>query len=309
MIAEALAAPARTEDAAVTVAVGGALLALSTAGAAALVVALSRSPGPALFAPLVVVPGLVLLGYEVRVVRAGVEGARATPSFVDWSGLLRGGLASAALAVGYLLPGLVVAAGAVGAGVAVDAGVLTRVPWSVPAGGVVAVLAVGANALAAFYLRPAGLAVYAATGSLAAAFSPGAVLGVAASGRYVLGWALATGGLAVGTVAASPLAAVLVGFPLVFYVRAVAHSVYGRAAADAVGPAPETGVEGGPPAAATEPPAAVQTGRDVPLDAGSGGPVDGESATRSTRGAGGGDAAGPGDPEPDDGFEWGRPPE
>jgi hypothetical protein len=306
MIPESLAAPARTEDAPVTVLVGGILLALSTAGTAAWLLAVVRSPVPLLAAPLVLLPVLVLLGYEVRVVAAGVDGARATPSFVDWTGLARGGLASACMVVGYLLPGALVAGSALGVGVAVDVGAVAGPPWAVPAGAAVAALAAGGNALAFLYLRPAGLAVYAATGSLAAAFSPGTLLGVATSGRYALGWAVATGGLAVGTLAAGPLALVLVGFPLAFYVRAVVHSVYGRAAATAVVPSsgrPPPPDENPAPAPPEAPPA-VQTGRGLPLGEADAAPSAGMADAAD---AADDDADGPPDGGRDDGgFEWGR---
>jgi hypothetical protein len=267
MLSEALVAPARTEDASVTVLVGAVLVAFSTVGPAAWLLAVVQSPLPLLLAPVVVLPALLLLGYEVRVVAAGIDGEPATPSFVDWTGLVRGGVGSVGIALGYLLPGAAVGGASAAVAVGAPRGLVAAPPWAVPVATVVAAAAAALNVLAFAYARPAGLVVYAATGSVGAAFSPGHVVPVLGSGRFALGWALATAGLAAGTLAAAPLAVLLVGFPLAFYARVVAHWLYGRGGAAAVVGADATADStAAPPVEHAGAPPAVQTGRGMTVE-------------------------------------------
>jgi hypothetical protein len=236
MYREALAAPVQSSDAVPTLVVGGALVAFSVMVPAALGVAATRNPVALVAAPLAPIVPLVLLGYELRVMRAGARGTDGTPSFVDWAGLIRGGVASVVVSVVYLVPA--VAVSAAGLALAVDFGgpgglVAASDPGAtaaVGAGGVV-----GAACLLGFlYVRPAALATYAATGRLRSAVGPRRVLGVAVTREYAVGWLLAGVTLLVGLAVAVPLAVLLVGVPLAFYVRVVAASLYGRGAGTAL---------------------------------------------------------------------------
>ncbi|WP_158237453.1 DUF4013 domain-containing protein [Halegenticoccus soli] len=238
MLTDALKTPARTDDAASTVLIGGALALVSTVGPPLFVVGLASTPLALAFAPFVALPPLVLRGYHVRVIRGGLDGDPAAPSFVRWGGLVVDGAKSLLLSVGYLLP-VAVAAGIVAAAAsAVDAGGVDFGPVGAPlvSVGVTVVGLFGVvYGLAFLYVRPAALALFAASGRLRDAFSPRRVLRVCRSGDYVTGWLVGIGVLAVGLAVAVPLQLVLVGFAVAFYVEVAAHSAYGRGAASALG--------------------------------------------------------------------------
>jgi hypothetical protein len=259
MLKQALLAPIRTSDALPTLLIGTALVVLSAVVVSAAGFLIVQTPVGLALAPVAVLLPLVLLGYELRVLRAGVRGERGAPSFVNWSGLVRGGVASLAVTLGYLAPAGVVAGVALALWVGFHdaAGVVPRSTLGREAA------RYGGTALLAGYgllllpLRPAALSVYVATGRLRSAFALRRVLGVLTTGRFLLGWAL--GSLVV-------LLGVIV-FPFAFYARVVAHSLYGRAAA----PTLDAGLAGGvaPDADRVLEPGAdpgVQTGGDLPGD-------------------------------------------
>ncbi|TKX70557.1 DUF4013 domain-containing protein [Halorubrum sp. SP9] len=304
MLTAAAAALARTDDAAGVVLVGGAVTLLAWVLTPLwLVGVLFVSPAVAVAAPVALAPSLVARGYFVRVTRLAVEAGNAdgAPSLVAWGELVRDGAKSALLSAVLLAP--------LAGGLAV-------------AGGGVAAL-VGAYLLAFAYVRPAALAAFAASGRLRDGLDPRTVAGVAATGPYATGWALAVGALAVGYAVAAPAAPLVVGVALAFAARVVAHGLYGRGAADALGgdatrgpaarpdpdergvhstvrspessPVPVVSGDGGRPIR-SEPSAAVQVGRAVPIGDGSDG--NGNDGTGAEKAAGAN--------EPDEtGFEWG----
>jgi len=236
VLRDALAAPRRSTDAVGTTVVGAALTAAALVGAAVWVGAAATTPAALAAAPVALAPALLLRGYYLRTVAAGLTGDPAAPSFVGWGRLYRDGLKSVLLSAAYLLPLAVVvavggaAAAAVESGrvdVGVDTEPLAAAALVVPGGFTLAYL------VAFAYLRPAGLARFAATGRLRAAFSPRRVGRVAADGDYATAWLLAAGvGLAGAAIAAVTLP-LLVGLPVWFTARTVGHSLYGRGAAAA----------------------------------------------------------------------------
>ncbi|SFR30995.1 MULTISPECIES: DUF4013 domain-containing protein [Halorubrum] len=341
MLTAAAAALARTDDAAGVVLVGGAVTLLAWVLTPLwLVGVLFVSPAVAVAAPVALAPSLVARGYFVRVTRLAVEAGNAdgAPSLVAWGELVRDGAKSALLSAVLLAPlagGLAVAGGGVAALVAgpvdpeatattVESALGPNGPAAAAAvaGGGVAAL-VGAYLLAFAYVRPAALAAFAASGRLRDGLDPRTVAGVAATGPYATGWALAVGALAVGYAVAAPAAPLVVGVALAFAARVVAHGLYGRGAADALGgdatrgpaarpdpdergvhstvrspessPVPVVSGDGGRPIR-SEPSAAVQVGRAVPIGDGSDG--NGNDGTGAEKAAGAN--------EPDEtGFEWG----
>jgi hypothetical protein len=227
MLKQALLAPVRSSDALPTLLIGSALVVLAAVVASAVGFLAVRTPAGLVLVPLAVLLPLVVLGYELRVLRAGVRGERGTPSFVDWSGLVRGGVASLAVTLGYLLPGVVLAVGATALWIGFHdaAGVVPRSALGREAARFGGAALAGLYGLLLLPLRPAALSVYATTGRFRDAFALRRVLGVLATGRFVLGWALGSLVVLAGVVA----------FPFAFYARVVAHSLYGRAAAPTLG--------------------------------------------------------------------------
>ncbi|ESS03852.1 MAG: protein of unknown function (DUF4013) [uncultured archaeon A07HR67] len=341
MLRAALATPLRSDDAAGTLVIGTFLTLLGSAitvgmAAGALAVPVV-TPLLVVAAPVVLAPAFVARGYHLRVVAEGIEATTGgAPPFIGWGELYRDGIRSVLLSVAYLLPLAVGLAGVAVAGVFVELGRVDPAsavaPVSAPApaagalGGFVAVASL-AYLVAFAYLRPAALAVFAATGRLRDAFRPTAVGRVAFSGSYAVAWALAAVTLLTGYVLATPLAPLLVGFGVIFVARVAAHVLYGRGASgaiaravssgaldDAIDPAPEQ-VPGDPARRSdrpthTEASPNVQTGRSVPVERAGPETNDGIVRGRSAEGAADADAdvdadAADADPADTDEFEWG----
>jgi hypothetical protein len=309
MLSEALQAPTRSDDAAGTMLVGSILLSFAVLFPLVWLFAVLISPIWVVLAPLAVFPPLVLLGYDVRVLEAGLRGEPAAPSFVDWAGLVRDGLRSLVLSAAVLVPLFV----ALGVGVAavwfVQSTYVSVAPDTADAvAGLVVLfeaLFVVAYLTAYLYVRPAVLAAFAATGSLRAALSPRRTLRVMLSPSFALAWTLANLALFVGWLVAFPLQLLLVGFAVAFFVRVVAYGTFGRGARgaladdltggreDAAGTATAPAVVPDPSArwGPREVDAAVGAGRGVPFEA------EPRADGPDTRNEDGG-------PRDDDPFDW-----
>ncbi|MEF8780876.1 MAG: DUF4013 domain-containing protein [Haloferacaceae archaeon] len=250
MLRDALAVLPRSDDGIGTAIVGGVLLFLTPAFLALWIAATVATPLALLAAPVALAPALVLRGYHVRVVQSGLRAESSVPSFVGWGGLYRTGFASLLLSAALLLPAgaLVALGGAAGAVIQlgrVDLGGMGEAVYAASIA-LLAVLLVG-YLLVFLYVRPAALACYAATGRLRAGLSPRRVLRIAVSGGFATGWLVAMFVTLAGLTLLVPLVAILVGFPLAFVVRVVAHNLYGRgAAAELSPPEPESKPSPGP---------------------------------------------------------------
>jgi len=231
--------------------------------------------------------GLVVRGYLVRVVGAGINDRSVAPSFFRWGSLLRDGVRSAFVSVVYALPAAVCLGLAAGAGVAtvLDPPGFEGAPQVLAA---VAILVGGFGLLcyllAYLYLRPAARAVLAATGSVRAAIDPRRSLRVSLSGPYLSGWLIAMGLLTVGPLLVTPLVllsalagiydvalaaiggllTLAVGVVLVFWLRISAAWATGRGAAPALATETDSMVApDGPPGESGE---AVVTMPDRPAE-------------------------------------------
>lgn len=234
MLSEALGAPTRSHDATGTILVGGLLVLFSVLFPLIWLFSLAVSPIWLILAPLAVFPPLITLGYDLRVMEAGMRGTEATPPFLGWGQLVRDGIQSFVLGLVYLVPALVVLGVAGGILAGVETGELAlseRAETAVL--GVTTAFAGGFVLLyicVFLYIRPATLAVFAATGRVQAALSPQQVLRVALSREYAVGWAVAIIVLLIGWVIAAPLQLLIIGFFVAFYVRTVAYYAYGGGA-------------------------------------------------------------------------------
>jgi len=265
MLRAALSAPLRSADAAGTLIIGGVLTLCSWGGVVAVAVGVVAAPVSLLALPVTLAPAIIARGYLVCVVARAAEtdgvapAEGATPRFVRWGRLYRDGLKSLCLTAVYLLPlcGFLAVAGLTGALIeysGVDPGAVvapltesvgafdSRLPTASAdtlayAIGGSLVAAVAAMYLVAYaYVRPAALAVFAATGRLKPSVRPRVALRVARSSGYAGGWAMAVAVSLTGFVLAVPFVPMFFGIIGVFAVRVVTHTLYGRGASEALAP-------------------------------------------------------------------------
>jgi hypothetical protein len=318
MLIEAFKSPIQSSDTLPTLVVGG-LLALVGVGllaaAASVPVALVGSEVPATTAAgiglglgFVSVPFiLIVLGYLLRVAHAGAR-EEPVPSFVEWSGLLKGGLGAGVVVLAYLLPAVVFAAAAAAAwaGFWGDEGVLPMSASGRQAALVAGGLLVSGYGVVYAYVTPAALATYGVGGRLRSALWPGTTVRAAASIDYLKSWFVAGFAFLLGLA----LVATVIGAPIAFYFLSVVGALLGRGVRGALGVAPTTadaavgdGTDGesgdgdsghgtlADPATVDDMDAETTTGDSV---------TEGEPGSGSRAGTGAGGAAGPADPFEDD---------
>lgn len=188
-----------------------------------------------LLSPLVV-PAIFLLGYLLRVVRAGMVEAEEPPAFGDWETLFREGVVAFVVVFGYQLLPLVVATATLGTAAFA---LLTGLDVGLAVGlvGLAGGLTIAALLAVAFgYLTPIGLANYAREGEFRAAFDRDVIGAVAVDGAYVVPWLYGVGILLAANVVATLLGIVpFVGVFVVFYAQVAAAWVWGKGYADAMG--------------------------------------------------------------------------
>lgn len=211
MLGDAISFPATSDDWIPTLIIGGLLTVLS----------------------VLFFPAFIVQGYAVRVLRRAARGEAEAPSFTDWGGLFVDGLKLFVVTAVYSLAILVPLAVLVAA-LGVSAGALGGDTGRVVGGllGVVLLLVVGALSLVVGYLLPAAYANVAIEGTMRAAFDFGTVLRGALTGDYLVAWLLALAFGLVGNLVATPLAALVVGIPLLFYVQVVTYYLFGRGFAE-----------------------------------------------------------------------------
>jgi hypothetical protein len=244
MFQEALGYPTRPPRGGRAVLVGGTLLfVVGTFAAGGSVAGASLEPLLAPVALLGVPPWLLLRGYYVRVLRGTVGREHPTPpGFGGVRRLLRDGVAAAAIAAGYLLPGVAVLAPFVYARTR-GADLVTLllgdgVPPGVAAGltgaaGMVALFAVFAL-IAALYALPVAVVNYAATDRLRAAFDVRTVASGAATEDYVVTWGVSLLLQVLVLPVAYLLKPILVGFFVHFLVAVAVRYCYGQGAGAAL---------------------------------------------------------------------------
>lgn len=181
-----------------------------------------------LLSPLVV-PAVVLVGYLLRVLLAGVRGAGTLPDIHEWKELGRDGAEATAVIVAFGVPFYIVAAGLIGMAVVLDLYVLTSI--AVPT---LAVLIVALLLLPVLtYPVPAALAGLGIGGDISDAFDRDRLKKILTTKEYrdgiVAGWVLLFGGAIVGGV----LSVVLVGFAIIFVAHVAAFYIFGQSFTDA----------------------------------------------------------------------------
>lgn len=178
-----------------------------------------------------IIPAFIVLGYTIRVLRATMNGEETPPRFEEWGDLLVDGLKAFVVLLAYfIVPALIV--GASIGGVAMSALAGGDPSFAALGGAFIGLSLAGLLALALWYVAPAGLANFAKTGSLSAAFAVGDLKQAALSAGYAKHWALAfvvllISGAVTGALSATGIGA-FVGVFVQFYALVVAYYLYGR---------------------------------------------------------------------------------
>ena len=227
MLGDALEYPVRGEDAPTTILVGGLLPLLSVmiafVGVALAIVVIGLA-----VLPLALVPGIVLLGYYVAVLRAVTAGDPTPPRFRDWRRLFVDGLRFLGITVVYAIPALVLFGLFLGVVAASGTTTADLAAVAVAAAAVVIGGLAVCYLLAFTYVRPLALANFARQDRFGAAFDLETVRIAGGSSAYALAWLLATVVWLVGATLESSLSVVLIGFFVGFYADVVRYYLYGR---------------------------------------------------------------------------------
>jgi hypothetical protein len=203
---------------------------------------------------LFVLPGIFLYGYLLRVLRDAVsDGGGETndadadelPAWDDWETLAVDGLKALVVVFAYLLPvfvvtfgGILVAVFALPLGAALGSGAAGSEAGAAAGTSLFLLLFVGVLllgtllSLVAYYLLPAALVGLAVEDDIGAAFRWNTLREVAFSKTYFVGMLIAAVVAVAGSLVATPLVFLLVGFVVQFYVFVVVAHVAGQAVAE-----------------------------------------------------------------------------
>lgn len=195
-----------------------------------------------LLSPLII-PALLVMGYNLRVVESVLDDAGEPPVFDDWSDLLVDGLKAAGVLIVYVLLPLAIGT-AILAAIAGAAGFRFGPGMATPNGAfalgglafIVALLLAGL-ALLVWYLAPAALVHLARTRSLRAAFVADEVRDLAEASAYGSAWLLALGVFAANAVVllilnSAGIGVILSGFTS-FYAFVAMSFLYAHGAGEA----------------------------------------------------------------------------
>jgi hypothetical protein len=194
------------------------------------------------------VPILLVYGYFVRVLRAGMHDSPEPPVFDEWGDLLREGLMAFVVIVVYQLIPLVVFAVTVGGSVAAMA-TGSRAGAGLGLAGLIGGITVsGILALVFGYFGLVGLGNFAREGTLGSAFDVSLITDVALSREYAVPWLYGVGFVFVAGIVTSvlnvvPILGAIIGVFVVFYGQICAFKLWGMgfAAATAGGGSPDVG--------------------------------------------------------------------
>jgi hypothetical protein len=214
MLDKAINYPRNSDDALVTILIGGVLTLFS----------------------FLLVPLLPLYGYLMNVLRSGMDHGEEPPVFDDWGDLFVEGAKVFVISLAYFLVPMIILA------VTVGGAVISIIAGNAGAGAALGALAGFGLAtlvsLVFYYVLPAALANFARSGDIGSAFAFGELRPVLLSGSYAKGWLLALGVIVVAAIVASllnivPLLGAIVGVFVTFYAIVAAFYIYGQAFEDA----------------------------------------------------------------------------
>ena len=186
-----------------------------------------------------VIPIFVVMGYLVRALRAGMEGATEPPVFDEWGDLLKEGVMASIIAFVYQLVPIIVF------GVLVGGSLVPMLTGSEAGFGLgfigflVAFLAWWVLAIVFGYVGFAAVASYAKEGSLGAGFDVGTIIQVITSMDYLMAWLYVIAlnivvGLVVAMLNIIPVLGGIIGAFVGFYALIIAGWLWGDGFASAI---------------------------------------------------------------------------
>ena len=187
-----------------------------------------------------ILPTIVVMGYLVRALRAGMERAEEPPVFDEWGELLKEGVMATIIAFVYqLVPIIVFSALIVGSLIPMLTG--SEAGFGLGFFGLIAAFfAWWVLAIVFGYVGFAAVANYAKEGSIAAGFDIGTIIQVITSTDYMLAWLYVIAlNIVVGLVAAMlnivPFLGTIIGAFVGFYALIIAGWLWGDGFASATG--------------------------------------------------------------------------
>lgn len=183
-----------------------------------------------------ILPGLIVQGYLIRVMRDAAGGESEAPSFTRWGELLITGLKVALIGLAYsllvVIPtvlfsfvlGVGVSLGGDGGNAGLFAGLAS----------VLFLVVVVALSLLVAYVLPAAMTNFALEGRLGAAFDLGTIRRAAFTSDYAVAWVVALVVNLAGSVVGGALSIVLVGIFVLFLTQVLTFYIWGRGFATAL---------------------------------------------------------------------------
>lgn len=190
-----------------------------------------------------VIPGILVSGYVIRVIRGRLEDAPEPPPFGEWGALLVDGLQAWVIGFIYMLVPTIVAAVTIG-------GSIASMATGSRAGAAAGLAGLFGGFLLWFvlslvfgYVAVAAVVNFAREEQFGAAFDFGTIRDVVTTGDYAVGWVLGVvvvivAGAIVGLLNVVPFLGFIVGAFVNFYAIVAAAHLWTGGFADALGPAP-----------------------------------------------------------------------
>lgn len=198
---------------------------------------------------ILVIPGIALFGYLVRVLEYSARDEEDPPPFEDWGGLLADGLKAIVVAIAYsILPFVlfVFAIGMTGAGFAAGRGSGGGILGGL---GIIGILVSVLVLLIVYYLIPAALTNMALRNDIKAAFDVATLKRVLLSFEYFVAWLLPIVIVFFANIVSVLVVVFTIGFGIVvlpfiqFYVQVSVFYMFGRAFGSVVDVASSGGEE------------------------------------------------------------------
>lgn len=217
-IGEAIRYPIESDDWQLTVLIGGVLTLFS----------------------FLLIPGLLVGGYVVRVVRGSAGGSNEPPVFDDWGRLLVDGVQAWIIGFVYMLVPTIVAAVTIGGSLASMATGSTGGAMAGIAGFFGGFILWFVLTLLFGYLAVAGIVNFAREERFGAAFDFGTIREVVTTSEYAVAWLVAVAvmvvaGIVVGVLNVIPFLGFIVGSFVSFYAVVVAATLWTDGFTDAIG--------------------------------------------------------------------------